>query len=218
MAKADPLPEPKKPEPPKTEPKAPDPIAQQLAKTSAVDPPVKKEPPKKAAPKPEPVAPAAVKAPKKQKGLDIAKLQAQISQLPDAAPDSGSDLAPDPTAVTKAPAVGIKKPSGTQLSATEQQMFLGIFKQKVQGCWTILAGASDARDLIVPVSFDLSPDGRLIAEPVVTGSSGSPQFALAAENVVSAIRQCEPYALPPDLYAKWQHWDINFDPRAMFGG
>jgi colicin import membrane protein len=82
----------------------------------------------------------------------------------------------------------------------------------------VLAGASDARDLVVPVRFDLGRDGRLLSEPVVTGGSASPQFGLAAENVVRAIRQCEPYNLPPDLYDKWQHWEIDFDPRAMFGG
>jgi colicin import membrane protein len=210
----------KKPDPPNVEPPKPDPIAQQLAKTAMLDPPVKPDlrtPERKAAPHVEKVTKPTLKAPKK-KGLDIAKLQAQINQLPDAAPDSGSDLPPDASATTTAPAVGVKKPTGTLLSATEQQMFLGIFSQKVRACWTVLAGATDARDLVVPVSFDLGPDGRLNADPIVTGGGGSPPFGLAAENVISAIRQCEPYALPPDLYEKWRHWDINFDPRAMFGG
>lgn len=209
LSKPDP---PKKPEPPKL-----DPIAEQLKKVAALDPPVKKEPPKPVKKAEPDKATAPAKAPKK-KGLDISKLQAQINQLPDAAPDSGSDATPDPEAKTTAAAIGVKKPTGTQLSATELQMFLGIFSSKVNGCWTVLAGASDARDLVVPVHFELGPDGRLKSEPVVTGGSASPQFALAAENVVRAIRQCEPYALPPDQYAKWQTWDIDFDPRAMFGG
>lgn len=156
---------------------------------------------------------------KKEKRLaSLDKLQAQISNLPDAAPAAGSDQTPDATAKTTAAAVGVKHPSGTQLSATESQMFLGIFKSKVQGCWTVLGGAADGRELVVPVSFDLGPDGRLLADPVVTGGGSSPLFALAAENVVHAIRQCEPYALPAGSYEKWHHWDIDFDPRAMFGG
>jgi len=52
----------------------------------------------------------------------------------------------------------------------------------------------------------------------VTGGGGSPSFSLAAENVVRAITQCAPYPLPRADYAKWQHWDIDFDPRQMFGG
>ena len=236
-----PKPEPPKPEPPKPEPPKPDPIAEQLAKPE----PKKPEPPKpdpiaeqlsKPAPKnPDPpkadpiteqlkkVAAldppkAPKKVPPKKKGLDITKLQAQINQLPDAAPDAGSDATPDPAAPTKAAAIGVKKPSGTQLSATEQQMFLSTFSNKVAPCWTVLAGAADGRDIAVPVHFELNPDGALKSDPVVTAAGSSPQFGLAAENVVRAIRQCAPYQLPPDLYAKWQTWDINFDPAAMFGG
>ena len=196
-------PVPKRSEPPKPDPAKADPIAEKLKKIAALEPPLSKEPPKK--------------APKK-KGFDITKLQAQINQLPDAAPDGGSDGTPDPQAKTTAAAIGVKKPTGTQLSATESQMFLGIFGSKVKTCWTVLAGATDARDLVVPVSFDLGQDGRLLSEPVVTGASSSPLFALAAENVVHAIKQCEPYALPPASYDKWRHWEIDFDPRAMFGG
>ena len=156
---------------------------------------------------------------KKQKVLaSLDKLQAQINQLPDAAPDAGNDVAPDAAATSQVPAVGVKTATGTQLSATESQMFLGIFGSKVKGCWTVLNGAAGGRELVVPVSFDLGPDGRLLSDPVVTGGGGSPMFALAAENVVHAIRQCEPYALPPGAYDKWRHWDIDFDPRAMFGG
>lgn len=211
VVKAEPLPAPPKPA---------DPIADLIKKSAAADPPVKKDPPKKVTAAEDPVPPEpVVKAPKKPKSADIiAKLQAQIDKLPNAAPEAGSDQTPDPTAKTKAPAVGIAHPTGTQLSATEQQIFLSVFKNKVQGCWTVLAGAADARDLIVPVAFDLAPDGTLKSPPVVTGGGGSPSFSLAAENVVRAITQCAPYPLPPADYAKWQHWDINFDPRAMFGG
>ena len=241
--KPEPVKEPVKPEPPK-----PDPIADQLAKPEPPpDPAVEaakkaaeeearkkaaeaeakkaKELAKKAAEdkkrkddeaKAKKLAAAERKKQKLASAMD--KLQAQISQLPDAAPDAGSDVAPDPTANSQAPAVGVKRATGTQLSATESQMLLGIFGSKVKGCWTVLAGAADGRELVVPVSFDLGPDGRLLSEPVVTGGGGSPSFALAAENVVHAIRQCEPYALPPGQYDKWRHWDINFDPRAMFGG
>jgi hypothetical protein len=220
LGRAEPLPEPPKtqPEPkaeaPKAAAKPVDPIAEQLAKT-AKDPLPAKEPPQQQARAD--IPPPKVKAPKK-KGIDLAKLQAQISQLADAAPESGADAPPDPTAATQAPAIGVKHPTGTQLSATEQQMFLGIFSQKVKECWTVLAGAADGAELVVPVSFDLAPDGTLQGEPRVTGGGGSPSFAIAAENAVNAIRQCAPYPLPAAQYAKWQHWDINFDPRAMFGG
>ena len=96
-------------------------------------------------------------------------------------------------------------------------MFSSLFNRKVQGCWTVLAGTADAQNLVVPVSFDLAPDGSLLGPPVVTGAGNSPSFALAAENVVRAITQCAPYPMPGD-YAKWKHWDYTFDPRSMFGG
>ena len=209
VAKAEPLPAPAKPA---------DPIADIIAKSAALDPAPKKVPAKKAVAAPEVVPPEPVtKAPKKKAGLDITKLQAQIDNLPNAAPDAGSDQAPDLAAKTKAPAVGVAHPTGTQLSATEQMMFSGIFNHKVASCWTVLAGAADARDLVVPVSFDLLPDGSLKGPPVVTGAGNTPSFALAAENVVRAITQCAPYPMPGD-YSKWQHWDYTFDPRAMFGG
>ncbi len=236
-----PKPEPPKPEPPKPEPPKPDPIAEQLAKPE----PKKPEPPKpdpiaeqlsKPAPKnPDPpkadpiteqlkkVAAldppkAPKKVPPKKKGLDITKLQAQINQLPDAAPDAGSDATPDPAAPTKAAAIGVKKPSGTQLSATEELMFSNIFNNKVKQCWTVLAGASDFRDLKVHVNFDLGVDGRLLADPVASRGTGSPTAQLAAEAAIRAIRECQPYDLPPELHDKWKSWDYDFDPQTMFGG
>jgi len=156
IVKAEPL-----PAPPKPDAKPADPIADLIKKSATTDPPVKKETPKKVAAAEDPVPPEPViKTPKKPKSADIiAKLQAQIDKLPNAAPDAGSDQPPNPAAKTKAPAVGVAHPTGTQLSATEQQIFLSVFKNKVQGCWTVLAGAADARDLVVPVSFDLAPDG-----------------------------------------------------------
>ena len=241
-AKADPVPPEPKPDPAPV--KQPDPIAAVLAKpdpaldatakaaedeqkrkTAEAEAKKQQELAKKAAEEKarkeeeRRVKKAAAEAKKKEKRLaSLDKLQAQINNLPDAAPDAGSDQAPDPTAKTAAPAVGVKHPSGTQLSATEQQIYLATFSRKVQGCWSVLAGAADGRDLVVPVSFDLNPDGSLKSDPVVTGGGASPSFALAAENVVRAIKQCGPYPLPPADYAKWQHWDIDFDPRAMFGG
>ena len=227
IAKADPLPEPKKPDPIAAELARPDPLPDpavavkaEAARKAAAEAEAKKA--KDLAKKAAEAAKArklAAAEKKKQKVLaSLDKLQAQISQLPDAAPDAGNDVAPDATATTQAPAVGVKKATGTQLSATESQMFLGIFGNKVKTCWTVLAGAADGRELVVPVSFDLGPDGRLLSDPVVTGGGSSPLFSLAAENVVHAIRQCEPYALPAGSYDKWHHWDIDFDPRAMFGG
>jgi len=214
-------PAPTPPEPaldPKPAAKQPDPIADIIKKAEANPPPVKKEQPKKVAESEDPVPPEpAIKPVKKKPNLDISKLQAQINQLPDAAPESGSDQPPDPTSKTKAPAVGVSHATGTQLSATEQMMFSSIFNRKVQGCWTVLAGAADAQDLVVPVSFDLAPDGSLMGPPVVTGGGNSPNFALASENVIRAITQCAPYPMPGD-YGKWKHWDYTFDPRAMFGG
>ena len=108
-----PKPEPPKPEPPKPKPEPPKPnsIAEQLAKPEPKKPePVKPEPkpePKKAEPpKKDPIAEQlakpdpkpAKKAPPKKKSFDLAKLQAQINQLPDAAPDAGSDLPQDTAA------------------------------------------------------------------------------------------------------------------------
>ena len=242
LAKANPLPEPTLPDPApakKTDPIAealakPDPLvdaaqkaAEEEAKRKATEAEAKKQKDlaKKAAEEKARkedearLKKLAAEAKKKEKRLaSLDKLQAQINQLPDAAPDAGSDATPDPTAASQAPVVGVKHPTGTQLSATEQMMISSIFNKKVRDCWTVLAGAADGRNLVVPVSFDLNPDGSLKTDPVLTGGGSSPAFSLAAENAIRAIKQCAPYPLPSADYANWQHLDVDFDPKAMFGG
>ena len=85
-----------------------------------------------------------------------------------------------------------------------------------------IAGAPDARDLIVDSDLSLNPDGsvgRLQMTPgTAAHAAGNGYTRAAAEAASRAIYQCQPYRLPPDRYALWREINpLRFDPRQMMG-
>ena len=93
-------------------------------------------------------------------------------------------------------------------------------KSKMQKCWSVPAGARDAKDLVVIVRISLTPDGGLRGAPelVNTERLGEEYFRVAAESALRAIRRCAPYELPQASYEQWREMELKFDPREMFRG
>ncbi len=82
-----------------------------------------------------------------------------------------------------------------------------------RGCWRSTSDLPDWQNLDVTVSFRLDADGNIIRTPRVIDSArpvNSDRFIrAAADRAIRAVRNCEPFPLPPDQYDLWRNEDIN---------
>jgi biopolymer transport protein ExbD len=90
-----------------------------------------------------------------------------------------------------------------------------LLRRQLYGCWSPPVGLSDAKDLVVRVTFSLNRDGSLSGAPQVKPTASGPLFQVAAESAVRAIRRCTPLKLPADRYESWKEMEVAFDPRMM---
>ncbi|RAI25621.1 TonB C-terminal domain-containing protein, partial [Rhodoplanes serenus] len=75
-------------------------------------------------------------------------------------------------------------------SATLTQSEIDALRAQIQACWNPPAGAVDGRELIVRVRLQLRQDGSLSVDPAVMNRGGHPQFQIAAEAALRAVRRC----------------------------
>jgi hypothetical protein len=108
--------------------------------------------------------------------------------------------------------------SPTANSSHLLQSWMGALRARVETCWDLPAGSfDDDSALVIQVRVKLNRDGSLAAKPVVVNSSSNPNFRVAAEASVRAIRRCAPFAfLPQSQYKAWQEVEVEFTPREMF--
>jgi len=96
-------------------------------------------------------------------------------------------------------------------------------RAKMQGCWSVPAGAPDAAEMEVTLAFSLTPEGKIIGAPRIREQNrmfqpGNEYYKIFAESAARAIRLCEPYSdLPKQFYEEWKDWELTFSPREMMG-
>lgn len=111
--------------------------------------------------------------------------------------------------------------AGVKLTATEEAKMQAAIRR----CWNLnaLAGAPDAKSLIVIAAFELNRDGTLAGAPrSVNGAqialSGNRFWKAAEQTALRAIIQCQPYDfLSPERYDTWREMELKFDPAAAAG-
>jgi len=202
-------------EPPKEEaqPPVPDQVQQAPAtpqKEEAAPPPPEAASSQPIPQKPAPVVPKTKPQPDQKK--DKFDLDAVSALLDKRAPMAASS----PNAK-----VGNRTIKGIgQQNAMTADLEAALYNQITQ-CWTPLAGAPDASQLIVTFRLFLNPDGSIAQPPQLSGSSassgGNPYARAAAEAARRAIYTCAPYRLPVDRYNEWRDISFTFDPRKSMG-
>lgn len=102
---------------------------------------------------------------------------------------------------------------GPPLTGREQ----GALVLAVQQCWTPPIGVQDAADLVVTLSVELTPDGKLVGSPKLVEPSGTPQGLVqqAYEAGRRALIRCAPYDLPKEKYEQWRRIEVVFNPQKM---
>lgn len=91
--------------------------------------------------------------------------------------------------------------------------------QQIAKCWTIPAGARDAKDMSVLLDISLEKDGTVKSVEIADKArykSGDKFYQVMAESAVRAVRKCSPLKnLPQDKYDSWAELELNFDPKEV---
>ena len=129
-----------------------------------------------------------------------ARKQAEAKAIEEALKAATAEAAETPT-----------KPSGPPLTGGEK----GALVLAVQQCWNVPVGVANAADLVVVLSVELTPDGKLASSPKLIEPSGTPQGATqqAYEAGRRALIRCAPYNLPRDKYEQWRQLEVVFNPK-----
>jgi hypothetical protein len=179
--------------------------------TPAVQPPDEAALPKKP-PKPvHPPKPPAKKPPPKEKAVD--QQQAFNSVLKNLIANPSTSASHDDTPD--------KADKSTQGKAAQQMTSseYAALSHQLEGCWSIIAGARYAEDLVVDVKIYVNPDRTVRSKEVVdqVRYNSDSYFRAAADSALRAVEDphCNPLELPPDKYEQWKAITFTFDPKQM---
>ena len=135
--------------------------------------------------------------------------QSLLKNLQDAKPDPAEGAA-EKTAVN-----GMQAPLGARMTLSE----MDALRQQLSQCWSVLAGARYAEDLVVDIKLFMNPDRTVRQARVVDELryNMDPIFRAAADSALRAVRDpaCSPFRLPPEKYDQWKVIDATFDPREI---
>jgi outer membrane biosynthesis protein TonB len=111
---------------------------------------------------------------------------------------------------------------GFDAPATEQAAVgsspIAEFRRHLKTCSTLPKEVAASDKVAIKLRVQMTPDGRLAAEPLLIEASASMKGPLLMQSAISALRSCQPYAmLPADKYNEWKVLDLSFTPQD-FGG
>ena len=170
-------------------------------------------------------AAAKAKAEAEKKKFDANKLAELINKADDAPqkalidksqkPAGAKPMGDSQTATNLGPSAGTKDGRDTKLSATEADMLNSLLDGQLKSHWRLPAGGGGAETPIVAVKWRLKADGMLDGEPQVLNPQSNPLFEIAAQAAIRAIKESQPFQLPPEKYANWRDNTWKFDPSKM---
>ena len=153
----------------------------------------------------------------RKKQFDPGRIAALLNKVPDSkAPPTGSSQNTDRT-LPRGPEAGAPEGRDDRLTASQLSMIGAMMRGKVRECWNINAGLDGAQDLAVEIEIRLDQNGYLDGTPRVVNGQSNAFFRDAANSALRALKLCEPYDLPRNIYkGGWDHMVVTFDPRKMF--
>src|SRR5215470_17183267 len=207
-----PVPPPPAPPPSAAPPPTPTPAPQPQVAQAQPEPP-------KAAPKPEPPPPPPKPAPPpdaNKKKQDDQQFDAFLKNLSKRAESQKTDAPPKPAPAQQQAKASSQPvaPLGPQLTTSE----IDLVRQQIERCWNPPAGAKEAHDLIVDISAEVGPDGRVLTAQITSmARMGDPFYRAAAESALRAVLNpnCSPLKLPPEKYEQWRNLSLTFNPKDL---
>jgi hypothetical protein len=93
------------------------------------------------------------------------------------------------------------------------------FRRKVRTCSKLPASVAASDKIRIKLRVQMTPEGRLAADPILIEASASAKGPLLMQSAISALTACQPYAmLPADKYREWKVLDLSFTPQDLGGG
>jgi hypothetical protein len=106
--------------------------------------------------------------------------------------------------------------SGDARPATETlaSSLVEPFRRHLKTCSKLPAALSPTDNVAVKLRVQMTPDGRLAAEPALIEGSASLKGVELMRGAIAALAACQPYAmLPADRYGEWKVLDLSFTPH-----
>ncbi len=96
---------------------------------------------------------------------------------------------------------------------------IAAFRRHLRTCSRLPESISPSDKVKVKLRALMSPDGRLLTEPILIEASASMKGPELMQSAVAALKACQPYAmLPADRYGEWKVLDLSFTPQDFAGG
>jgi hypothetical protein len=87
-------------------------------------------------------------------------------------------------------------------------------RRHLKTCSKLPAALSLSDNVAVKLRVQMSPDGRLAAEPVLIEGTASVKGVELMRGAIAALSACQPYAeLPKERYGEWKVLDLSFTPH-----
>jgi outer membrane biosynthesis protein TonB len=87
-------------------------------------------------------------------------------------------------------------------------------RRHLKTCSKLPAALSLSDNVAVKLRVQMSPDGRLAAEPVLIEGTASMKGVELMRGAVAALAACQPYVeLPKERYGEWKVLDLSFTPH-----
>jgi hypothetical protein len=87
-------------------------------------------------------------------------------------------------------------------------------RRHLKTCSKLPAALSRSDNVAVKLRVQMTPDGRLAAEPTLIEGTASVKGVELMQSAVAALSACQPYAeLPADRYGEWKVLDLSFTPH-----
>jgi hypothetical protein len=87
-------------------------------------------------------------------------------------------------------------------------------RRHLRTCSKLPAALSPSDNVVVKLRVQMTPDGRLAAEPALIEGTASMKGVQLMQGAVAALTACQPYAmLPADRYGEWKVLDLSFTPH-----
>jgi len=91
---------------------------------------------------------------------------------------------------------------------------VGPLRRHLKSCSKLPASLSFSDNVAVKLRVQMTPDGRLAAEPALIEGTASVKGVALMRSAVAALSACQPYAeLPADRYGEWKVLDLSFTPH-----
>jgi outer membrane biosynthesis protein TonB len=186
---------------------------QKAASAPAPQPPqpAPQSPPAQQQAQPSASSPAAAPPQQQQAALQPPPPPPQQPPAAQAAPQSDPDITVKYGVMLGLPGFG-GAPASEQADVAKTD--IAAFHRHLRTCLKLPAEVARNDDAMVKLRAQLSPDGRLVAEPTVIEVRRPAKAALLMQAAKHALEACQPYSmLPADKYNEWRVLDLPFTPQ-----